>query len=80
MGIISHMQSCDDCNKANISNINKKNSKNSIKKKSLKNSSCKRPKSEKIQFKQIGIKTRLIDVHKISRNYMQQVKELSNND
>ncbi|ETZ17250.1 hypothetical protein BDCR2A_01837, partial [Borrelia duttonii CR2A] len=37
-------------------------------------------KSEKVQFKRIGVKTRLIDVHKISRNYMQQVKELSNND
>nr|WP_011666326.1 plasmid maintenance protein [Borrelia duttonii]BAC22671.1 hypothetical protein [Borrelia duttonii] len=80
MGIISHMQSCDDFNKANISNINKKNSKNSIKRKSLKNPSCKKPKSEKIQFKQIGIKTRLIDVHKISRNDMQHVKELGNND
>ncbi|WP_241766282.1 hypothetical protein [Borrelia crocidurae] len=80
MGIISHMRIYDDFNKADISNINKKNSKTSIKKKSLKNASCKKPKSEKIQFKQIGIKARLIDVHKISRNYMQHVKELSNND
>ncbi|WP_231439816.1 plasmid maintenance protein [Borrelia duttonii] len=80
MGIISHVQAPDVINKANISNINKKNSKNSLEKNSAKSLSSEKQKSEKVQFKRIGVKTRLIDVHKISRNYMQQVKELSNND
>ncbi|ACH93957.1 uncharacterized conserved protein, partial (plasmid) [Borrelia duttonii Ly] len=85
MGIISHVQTPDVINKANISNVNKENSKNFLEKNSAKSLSCEKPKSgkqksEKVQFKRIGVKTRLIDVHKISRNYMQQVKELSNND
>ncbi len=82
---MSHVQTPDVINKANISNINKENSKNSLEKNSVKNLSCEKPKrveqkSEKVRFKRIGVKTRLIDVHKISKNYMQQVKELSNND
>ncbi|WP_024654698.1 plasmid maintenance protein [Borrelia hispanica] len=82
---MSHIEKPDVINKANISNINKENSKNSLEKNSVKSLSCKKPKSveqksEKVQFKRIGVKTRLIEVHKISKNYMQQVKELSNND
>ncbi|AHH07682.1 Hypothetical protein BCD_1616 (plasmid) [Borrelia crocidurae DOU] len=85
ISIISHVQNSDDFNKANISNINKENSKNSLEKNSVKSLSCKKPKSveqknEKVQFKRIDVKTRLIDVHKISKNYIQQVKGLSNND
>ncbi|WP_024654443.1 plasmid maintenance protein, partial [Borrelia hispanica] len=82
---MSHVESPDVINKANISNIKKENSKNSLEKNSVKNLSCEKPKNvekknEKVQFKRIGVKTRLIEVHKISKNYMQQVKELSNND
>ncbi len=82
---MSHVKRPDVINKANISNINKENSKNSLKKNSAKSLSCKKPKnveqkSEKVQFKRIGVKTRLTDVHRISKNYMQQVKDLSNND
>nr|WP_051480231.1 plasmid maintenance protein [Borrelia crocidurae] len=82
---MSHVEIPVAINKANISNINKENSKNSLEKDSAKSLSCKKPKngeqkSEKVRLKRIGVKTRLIDLHKISRNYMQQVKELSNND
>ncbi|WP_241766230.1 plasmid maintenance protein [Borrelia crocidurae] len=83
--VMSHVEKSHVFNKANISNINKENSKNSLEKNSAKSLSCEKPKSaeqksEKVRFKRIGVKTRLIDVHKISKNYMQQVKELSNND
>ncbi|UPA17343.1 hypothetical protein bcCo53_001529 (plasmid) [Borrelia coriaceae] len=61
-------------NKANISN--NKNSKKLI----LKNNDSNKLKKEECKFKRNDVETRLICEHKISKNYLNQIKEYSNND
>ncbi|AHH11733.1 Hypothetical protein BCO_0122105, partial (plasmid) [Borrelia coriaceae ATCC 43381] len=60
-------------NKANISN--NKNSKELL----LKNTDSSKLKKEKYRFKRNDVETRLICEHKISKNYLKQIKEYSNN-
>ncbi|AHH11884.1 Hypothetical protein BCO_0122109 (plasmid) [Borrelia coriaceae ATCC 43381] len=61
-------------NKANISN--NKNSKELL----LKNTDSSKSKKEKYRFKRNDVETRLTCEHKISKNYLKQIKEYSNND
>ncbi|WP_025408983.1 plasmid maintenance protein [Borrelia coriaceae] len=60
--------------KANISN--NKNSKELL----LKNNDSSKPKKEECRFKRNDVETRLTSEHKISKNYLNQIKEYSNND
>ncbi|UPA17166.1 hypothetical protein bcCo53_001341 (plasmid) [Borrelia coriaceae] len=61
-------------NKANISN--NKNSKELL----FKNTDSSKPKKEECRFKRNDVETRLTCEHKISKNYLKQIKEHSNND
>ena len=73
---MSHVQKSHVFNKANISYINKENSKEMLSKKTFSNN--KKPKQHKFERK--DVETRLVSTHKISKNYLKQVKENSNND
>ncbi|WP_028328247.1 plasmid maintenance protein [Borrelia coriaceae] len=46
----------------------------------LKNTDSSKPKKEECRFKRNDVETRLTCEHKISKNYLKQIKEHSNND
>ncbi|WEG86397.1 plasmid maintenance protein [Borrelia miyamotoi] len=73
---MSHVSEPHVINKANISYKTKKNSIGTLSKKTILNN----PKPKQYKFEKKDVETRLISTHKISKKYLKQVKECSNND
>ncbi|WAZ71350.1 plasmid maintenance protein (plasmid) [Borrelia miyamotoi] len=73
---MSHVSESHVINKANISYKTKENSIEMLPKKNVSNKQ--KPKQHKFERK--DVETRLVSTHKISKNYLKQVKECSNND
>ncbi|MBW6186570.1 hypothetical protein KZ870_35360, partial [Pseudomonas aeruginosa] len=74
--LMSHVKKSHVINKTNISYKNKENSKEMLSKKTVSN----KQKTRQCKFKRQDVETRLISTHKISRNYIKQIKEHSNNN
>ncbi|WP_434757528.1 plasmid maintenance protein (plasmid) [Borrelia puertoricensis] len=73
---MSHVGNPAVFNKANISYINNKNSKELLLEKTV----SIKPKVRECKFKRNDVEMRLVSKHKISKRYLIQVKECSNND
>ncbi|AOW96295.1 plasmid maintenance protein [Borrelia miyamotoi] len=74
--LMSHVKKSHVINKANISYKTKENSKEMLSKKTVSN----KQKTRQYKFKRQDVETRLISTHKISRNYIKQLQEYSNNN
>ncbi|QFP42512.1 hypothetical protein F9Y90_05270 (plasmid) [Borrelia miyamotoi] len=73
---MSHVSEPHVINKANISYKTKENSIEMLSKKTNPN----KQKPKQYKFEKKDVETRLVSTHKISKNYIKQVKECSNND
>ncbi|AOW96220.1 plasmid maintenance protein [Borrelia miyamotoi] len=74
--LMSHVKKSHVINKANISYKTKENSKEMLSKKTVSN----KQKPKQYKFEKKDVETRLICTYKISKKYLKQVKEYSNND